>query len=845
MHRLLWMLVCSALSLPLAAQPSLAYYLPGHAAFDPAVPAPDRLLGYQVGEWHVSHDQLVRCMERMDAASPRVRLDTIGYTYERRPLIHLIITSPANQARIEELRTAHLRLSDPSKSAGMDLSRMPAVVNLGFSVHGNEASGSNAALLLVYALAAARDAETLRMLDELIILVDPALNPDGLQRFSAWVNMHKGLSAHDTDPQGREHQEAWPRGRTNHYWFDLNRDWLPAQLPESQARLARFHEWKPNFLTDHHEMGSNATFFFQPGVPSRNHPLIPAAVGELTRTMAGYYARALDQIGSLYYSQEDFDDFYFGKGSTYPDLNGGVGVLFEQASSRGHAQQTPNGLLEFPFAIRNHLTAARAVLQGCVEHRVALLEHQRMFYQQAVREGEADARKAFAVALGRDRGRAAAFIELLKRHGIEASLLARTVEADGIRFPADSSLLIPLAQPQYRLVRAMLETQTSFTDSLFYDISSWTLPLAFHLPYAPLEKRYTPALAGAGIRDLALPGPAGSAQASYAYALAWDQYLAPRTLNRLLGAGLLVRAATRPFAAEGGRIMEAGTVIIPVAGQPLAPAQLHQLMLDAARADGAEVIPLSSGYTGQVQLGSSYFRPVVQPRAALLVDGDAAGYETGEVWHLLDQRYRMPLTLLPVSAFGQGNLSRFNVIIMADGSYGSLDAGRMQEFLRNGGTLIAMQGALRWLSDHGIGGIKVKPGSRDAEGGAYSFRDREYMRGAQEVGGVICRLEADLTHPLCFGLGQAEIPVFRSSPLVLNPSGQPWATPLRYPAAPVLSGYLSRQHQEAVSLSAGAVVARAGSGRVIAIADNPNFRAFWYGTNRIFANALFFSALMD
>ena len=208
------------------------------------------------------------------------------------------------------------------------------------------------------------------MLDELVILFDPSFNPDGLQRFAYWANTNKNqiLTA---DPNDREYNEVWPGGRTNHYWFDMNRDWLPAQLPESQARIKTFTKWLPNILTDHHEMGTNSSFFFQPGIPSRVNPLTPAMNQKLTQKIGSFHVEAFDKLGSLYYSEEDYDDFYYGKGSTYPDINGGIGILFEQASSRGHIQESDNGLLTFPFTIRNQLTAGLSTtLKAAAEMRL-------------------------------------------------------------------------------------------------------------------------------------------------------------------------------------------------------------------------------------------------------------------------------------------------------------------------------------------------------------------------------------------------------------------------------------------------------------------------------------------
>lgn len=339
-----------------AQKKDLNYYLPA-IKYDAAIPTPEEFLGYQIGEWHISHDQQYSYLKKLAGLSPRIILKEHARSYEHRPLVHLIITSPANHSRLEEIKTRHLAISDPERSGEVDIADAPVVIYQGFSIHGNEPSGANAAPLVAYYLAAAQGPEIDRMLDEMIILLDPSFNPDGLNRFASWVNTHKNVNL-ATDPDDREYNEAWPRGRTNHYWFDLNRDWLPVQHPESKGRIEVFHDWKPNVLTDHHEMGSNSTFFFMPGEPTRVHPLTPKKNQELTSKIGSFHAAALDEIGSLYYSGEGYDDFYYGKGSTYPDINACIGILFEQGSARGHLQATDNGLLSFPFAIRNQVTAA-------------------------------------------------------------------------------------------------------------------------------------------------------------------------------------------------------------------------------------------------------------------------------------------------------------------------------------------------------------------------------------------------------------------------------------------------------------------------------------------------------
>ncbi|HSI71366.1 MAG TPA: M14 family zinc carboxypeptidase, partial [Gillisia sp.] len=355
----------------------LSYYLPQDISYDENITTPQEVLGYIPGEWHVTHDLLLTYMRTLAEESPRITIENRGKTYEGRPLILLTITSPENHNNLEQIRQDHLKLTREN-SSNLNTANMPIVVNQGFSIHGNEASGSNAALLAAYYLAAGQGTKIEELLNNTIILFDPSFNPDGLQRFAYWANTNRSHNL-NPDPQDREFSEVWPGGRTNHYWFDMNRDWLPAQLPESRARIETFHKWHPNILTDHHEMGSNSSFFFQPGIPSRTHPLTPQMNQDLTKEIGTYHAAALDKIGSLYYTEEDYDDFYYGKGSTFPDINGSIGILFEQGSSRGHVQETNNGLLTFPFTIRNQFTTALSTLEAAVGMREKILNFQREF----------------------------------------------------------------------------------------------------------------------------------------------------------------------------------------------------------------------------------------------------------------------------------------------------------------------------------------------------------------------------------------------------------------------------------------------------------------------------------
>jgi len=431
----------------------LKYYLPDSVSYNPAIPKPKDIIYHEVGEWHVTHDRLVNYMRAVAAAAPdRIKLQTMGLTYENRPQLLLIITSPKNHQRLEEIRQQHLKLSDPAQSASADISNMPIVVWIGHSIHGNEPSGANAALVSAYYLAAAQGKQMDELLDNVVILFDPSFNPDGLQRFSTWANQHKSKNL-VSDPNSREFNEVWPGGRFNHYWFDLNRDWLPAVHIESQNRLKWYHMWKPNILTDHHEQGSNATFFFQPGVPSRVNPLTPSKNQELTAKLGKFHAQYLDRIGSLYFTKENYDDFYYGKGSTYPDINGAIGILFEQASSRGHLQQTANGLLSFPFTIRNQFVTALSTLEGAKVLRKEFLEWQRDFYKNSVTEAAADPVKGYVFEKTNDGVTMNEFITMMQRHQIKVLSYKNDITVGGNLYNSHKSYLVPADQTQYKVIK--------------------------------------------------------------------------------------------------------------------------------------------------------------------------------------------------------------------------------------------------------------------------------------------------------------------------------------------------------------------------------------------------------
>ncbi|MBV6643658.1 MAG: zinc carboxypeptidase [Cyclobacteriaceae bacterium] len=825
------------------AQVDLSYYLPKGMTYNPEVSTPKEVIGFHPGEWHVGHDQLVYYMRSIANSSSRVIMEEFARTYENRPLVQLIITSEANHVQLEEIRSQHVLLSDPARSGSLNTESMPIVIWLGYSVHGNEASGANASLLTAYHLAAGQGAEIDELLENAVVIIDPSFNPDGLNRFSSWVNSHRSHVI-NPDPNDREYDEAWPGGRTNHYWFDLNRDWLPLAHPESRGRIQRFHDWKPNILTDHHEMGTNSTFFFQPGIPSRKYPWTPEKNVELTQKMATFHAKYLDEIGSLYYSRESYDDFYIGKGSTYPDINGSVGVLFEQASSRGHAQENPFGILTFPMAIRNHFTTSLSTLASGIAHRKEFLDFQREFYAESSELASQDRVKAYVFGSEKDPVRNYELLKVLTQHQIRVYDLKSSVTKNGKQYQPGSAYVVPLNQPQYRMVRGIFETRTSFNDSLFYDVSTWTFPLAYNLNYTSLEKEFNAGLLGEEVKEPRIAsGKLIGQKGAYAYAIKPHGYYAFRAANRLLEQDVVV-LYTNEVHSSDTHSFPRGTMIIPVGIQQEKRAAIESMIDRILEEDMVDVFALTTGLAkGGVDLGSRSHAIMELPKVAVLVEDGISAYEAGEVWHLFDQRLKMKVTLLPVSKVNGRVLARYNRIVIPNGNLSAIrESGKenLKTWVRDGGVIITWKNPGQWLSLGTISNVKYDSGSTDEKDKYKPYEDLDENRGAQVTGGAIFEAKVDLSHPLAYGLENDRIPLFRNHNLVMQKSSNEYANPLVYTSEPLLSGYVSEENLARIKNSPAVTVSTLGSGRIITFTDNPNFRAYWWGTNKLFMNALYY-----
>ncbi len=856
MKRLLPLVICLLSSFFLTGQD---YFYKDFGPFDPSIPSPEAFLGYEIGAYHTRHDRIVAYLEALDAASQRAKLIDYGKTHELRRLVILQISDPDHLQNIEDRRQKHLQLINPDASIqDGDLADLPVFVNLAYNVHGNEPSGGEASMLAAYVLTASNHPDIERYRRQSIVFLDPVINPDGRDRHSLWANSHRS-SVLNADPLDSEHNEMWPRGRTNHYWFDLNRDWLLLVHPESQGKLNWYHQWYPNVVTDFHEMGTNSSYFFEPmkAIGSKD-PIMPVEnYTTLNDTFALYFQREMDKLGSLYFTKEVFDGTYPGYGSSYPDLQGGLGILFEQASSRGHVQDTDMGQITFAFTIRNQFVNSIATVEASVKHKKLLYAYQQEFFKSAIANANKSKVKAYVFGEAHDQSRLQAFLDLLLSHEIKVYELDQTATLNGHSYQAGKAFIVPTAQPQYRMVQTMFETYREYQDSVFYDASAWSLANAYNMKYAAASK--TIGLGKEVSKDDLASSQRTIPSSSYAYLIGWEDYNAPALLYHLQSKGVRVMASQKPFTiptSAGDQSFSYGSLVIPLQKQKIDADELRAILLEAANEFQIDVHAATTGYSRSgIDLGSRYVSPLKKPKAVMLTGDGTSSYEVGFVWHLLDQRVKMPITKLQTNLFGRADLSEYTTMVLVSGSYSNLDSTDIQkikEWVSEGNTLITIGRATAWaigkklVKESLVKEEKDKSEKKDStERKRYDYIEASEIRGRDGVGGVIFEVDLDITHPLGYGYRDRQLPIYRNNKVWIAPSKNEFCNVAMYTEDPHIDGFITDDNlNKFLKKSASIVVSRAGQGRVVLFAEDPNFRGTWYGTNKLFLNAVFFGELI-
>lgn len=838
-------LFCSlSLVSPVIAAESQRVISLSNSNLDSVITSPDAFLGYPLGQWHLRHDQVNYYLKQLASDSDKVSIEHTGQSHEARQQLTAVITSSKNQANLDKILTQRRAVKSGATQDG------PLVIWLAYSIHGDEASGVHAALALSYFLASSRDEWVEDLLDEAIVLITPSQNPDGMDRFSTWTNNYRGQTD-VSDSNHKEHRQNWPNGRTNHYFADLNRDLLFLRHPETRGRVALFHKWQPHYVGDFHEMGRDRSYFFQPGVPSRTNPATPKTNQALTEKLAHFHRAALDELKQSYFSREAFDDFYYGKGSTYPDINGSVGILFEQASPRGQVQITQNGELRLSQAIKNQVATSISSLKGSLALKDELIEYQSEFYQGRDKVLQRGRQTGFLLGAPANRERIEDLTQMLAQHKIKFYFLTETVRQGSHDFTADSSVFIPINQPQKSLLLALFDNSTEFKDPTFYDVSSWNLEHAYHLQMIRNSKLDIDVLSSQAPAKLDLK----MSKQAVAVLVNWQQDLAAPMLQALLQDNVTVKFAKKPFTIEvagEAQTFAAGTLQIPLKQPELSMGEINNKLVKLSEQYPLTLYPVTtSAAISGIDLGSPSFK-VIKPIKPLLITGrgtDAS--EVGELWNYLDSKLAVPVTLVDAGHISKVKLNQYTHVIMADGTYSSLDknfARKLGQFTSDGGTVIAQKGALTWLNKNNLlkSDVKDKRFYKqlfDTRGLSYS--DKEKLAARQSIGGAIVELELDASNPISFGIRGNRLPILKNMAIGLTTGSTPFTVAAKYADEPLLSGYLAKEYQASFSNKPAIVLETRGKGAIVGLADNLMFRNIWLGSEKIYANALYFVPALD
>ncbi|HRK80447.1 MAG TPA: M14 family metallopeptidase [Saprospiraceae bacterium] len=841
-----------------------------HISYDAAIPSPQAFLGYPLGQEMTLHAHLVQYFEKLAASSPKISLNTYGKTYEGRPLINVVISSQANMNRIEELRTQHLRLSDPDAISASEASQLienqPVFLSMSYTIHGNEASSSEAVMQVAYRLIAAQDEATRQLLDRSVIVLYICINPDGRDRFAYWYkSVQRSIPAHE--PADLEHSEPWPMGRTNHYWFDLNRDWFFMVNQESRAHSAEYQRWMPQVHADYHEQGYNSNYFTAPGTTPRNL-LMPKTYEALTDTFGRANIREFEKKQVSYFTREVFDFFYPGYGSSYPGVLGAVSMLTEQGGiGGGRIVETEDGYMNtFRQRIWDHYATSMATLLKAGEMRKELLRYS---FDAWNYRNSASPVKAYFLADDPD-GYTYDAVSMLMKHGVRVERATADFSVDAMNYRSGKTerktlpkgtFVIPAAQPRHLFLHSVMERNMAIEDSVMYDVSTWSVPLAFNL-----EAWATTGAWKANTEKLdkapTLPSGLRTSDARYAYVIEWKQRHAPKALAALWEKGYRVRAAKEPFSDGRTRYGE-GTLIV-LLGHNLEKAD--RMAQDMAEIAASCQVNIHGHHAGRMSdgfdLASSSNRPVARPKVALMVDPPFDMYSCGQIYFLFDQETRLPVERIRTSSlrqtalpkfgarYGYADLNNYQVLILPNGGMGLREVfqkeqlDQLRAWVEAGGVLIAQEGAVPFFTDNRSKFTKVrlletKPDTSSEQALFLPYAERSDYQGLKRVPGAALNATIDYTNPLAFGMGKM-LYSLKSGTEALKADAD-FQTVGRYatdPASLLASGYASQENLKHLAGNAFAGVLPMGRGKVVFLLDNPQFRMYWRGPSRMMQNAV-------
>ncbi|MEX1128596.1 MAG: M14 family zinc carboxypeptidase [Vicinamibacterales bacterium] len=846
--------------------------------YDTNIPTITQVLGYDHGERITTPDDVGRYLRALaDAAPDRARLTEYARSWQDRPLWLFIVGSRERMARIDEIKASRQQLANPAPGDASGLiQNQPVITALTHSVHGNEASGVDAALAEAYHLLAATGDPTVDLImRESIVLIDPMQNPDGRARFIS-SNTHAQAMRPDPDPVAAEHDEGWPGGRTNHYLFDLNRDWFPQNHPESQGKVRFLLDWLPQVTVDLHEMGGESQYYFPPAA-APNTPNTTEAQRNWMVTFGRANAARFDERGFHYFMREIYDSFYPGYGASWPFFIGSLGKTFEMAGTRGLALRRSDGtLLTYRDGVVRHFTAAIQTAATAAANREKMLRDFVDYRRSAVAEGGTT---EYVLAAGNDPTRAERLADLLMKNGLEVRRVEAPVKVAG-REIAAGSFIVPLAQPMGRFVRTLLDPQTTMGDEFIaeqdrrrklrmpdqiYDITAWSLPLLYDVDLIVTD-RPTGAKTAAWTSAARPAAPVPAAKVGYL--IPWGAGMAS-AMSDLTREGMTVRAAGAGFTLAG-RQYGIGTAVVRADENP---DDVRDRLSRVAAAHNLEVLPIDTAWSDAgASLGSNHVRIVRTPRVLLVWDAPAQSLSAGWARFSLERRFNQPVTAVRAGSLGRATLANYDVIVVPAGSYGSVLGGamldRVREWMRTGGTLITLGEASRWAASAGLldtytelrGGRPDRPaasqGGQPASGAAparpsgedtydYDAAITPPRERPEATSGVITRVLMNMEHWLSSGT-DGEIQAMVEGNRVFRPLTLDRGTNVGVYAAGdrlVAGGLVWPDVGAQLAQKAFLMHQPVGQGHIIAFAEDPNFRGFTELTQMLLMNAVLFGPI--
>jgi hypothetical protein len=835
----------------------------GGLTYDASITTPQEGLGHSVGEHFTRHADQVRYLEHLAEASPRVVADRYGQSHQRRPLLLLTISAPEHLDRLDEILAANRELADPATPetrAAEIIDTNPMLVWFSYNVHGNEASTAEAAIQVAYTLAASTNPEVERILRECVVIIDPMINPDGHERYVSWYENTVGKRP-NPNPAAIEHDEPWPGGRTNHYLFDLNRDWIWRVHPESRSRIAAYRKRLPQLHIDHHEQSYRSPFFFGAGDEPYNTN-IPQETKDWIEKYGEANADAFDERGLVYSTKERFDYLYTGYGKVLPVYHGAIGMLAEKG---GHSRAglaialDENNTLTLTARAQGHFVLGMSNLVLSANNRREQLERFRRFFVRAAQRSDAP---TYFVSPDSDPAMLAKLSDLCHAHGIRIDQLTEPVTSNAIRAYIDTrevdlhgdarpphtlpagSWVISAAQPMGDLVNAMFEADPELTSIDTYDITAWSLPVVFGL-----DAYFTNDAISAQtqrISDWSPPAPSLTGDGRVAMVVDAAQHHFPRAVGVALGHGLFVRFAGSEISVDDRRFSMGSMIIHGVRNQTKDLDAVAEDMLEA----GLSVHRTDSGMTGSGPVLGANANPIADLPKILLIRGDGSAYSFGQHWHLLDIESPLPHTQVLPRDLERIDMGDYNVLVLPDGVTLDVTASeRVRDWVRDGGTLIASDSAGVWAAKEIAG---AKPEATDsAESG--SFADRKDQSAVRRVPGSLLTVELDTTHPLSAGLdrwigalkrGRQTLPqhdgfypvgVFRAPPTIEARSSD--SNP---GSGGRIGGWISDENLEKIMGTPFAAHYNVGSGVVICLSDDVTFRGFHHPGMRLLLNAIIY-----